>query len=542
MRITLLAVISILASVLGACGRGQPEAAAGDGGGTPRRGGTAVVAIGADLPSYNPYVSVTTSTVVELSTLLFLHLVEEQADYTDHPPTFRPCLAESWEASPDGKALTFHLNQKALWSDGVPVTAEDVRFTWQAQTSPEVAWDSAHYKDDITEVEVVDPHTVRFHFVKPSPLRMLQVNEGPIVPKHVWGTRPFAQWRDDDGWFGQHMVGSGPFLLQRRVPQQELVLVRNERYLEPGKPYLDRLVVRIIPDVSNMVATFLGGGTDAVFGLSTSDVERVEASGRGRVVSWWGRGQNFVAWNQRRPIFRSANVRRALTLAIDRHGITETLYGAYGRVAATPVVSDVWACDRSLKPLPYDPEEARRLLAAEGFRDADGDGILERGGKKLSFDLATNAGNPQRASSLVMIQEQLRRVGVDARPRFVAFNPLMEQADRGDFDAILMRWSMPTDMDLSFAFATESIGKGSNVFGYSRPDLDRLLAETREATTIEDFARGLAEVQRILHQDQPATYLYEAKDLAALSTRLQGAAPSSLRRLWHAWEWWLAEP
>ncbi|HRC86070.1 MAG TPA: ABC transporter substrate-binding protein, partial [Thermoanaerobaculia bacterium] len=309
-------------------------------------------------------------------------------------------------------------------------------------------------------------------------------------------------------------------------------------FRSPHPPYLDKVVIRVVPEVSSLVAEFLADNLDVVFGITPSDVKRIEAQPSLGVVSWLSRSFAFVAWNTRRELFHSPAARRALTLAIDRESLVEAIYGRYGKLSNSLIISDVWAYDRSLKPWPYDPAKAREILAAEGFRDIDGDGILDRGGKPFRFELATNSGNPQRQDALILIQQQLRKVGVDAQLRFVAFNPLMEQADRGEFDALLARWTMPTDLDLSFALATESIGRAQNIFGYSSPQMDRLLEKTRNAATLEEFHQGLLEVQQLVHQDLPLTLLYEAHDLGAYHRRVHGLQPNALRRFWQIEDWW----
>ena len=151
----------------------------------PVRGGTAVIGISADLDSLNPYLSRQALTR-DVAYQIFETLMEEQADFGDGPPSFRPALAASWDVSGDGLAITFHLREDAVWSDGVPVTAADVRFSWQAAVHPDVAWLGAEAKEFIRDVEVVDTHTVRFHFTRVYPYQLMDANDGVILPRHIW--------------------------------------------------------------------------------------------------------------------------------------------------------------------------------------------------------------------------------------------------------------------------------------------------------------------------------------------------------------------
>lgn len=535
LRGQILAAMGLLLTT--ACGPAQspaPQANAG-----PRRGGALVVGFTADMTSVNPYLAANTSMNNEVATVQFLRLLDELGDFEDHPPTLEPRLAERWEESADKKTVTFHLRPGVVWSDGEPVTAEDVRFTWQAQTDPTIAWDSSYYKQGIGDVEVVDPLTVRFHMARPSVNQLTFINEGEIIPKHAWSVLPFSEWRKQADWFREHLVVAGPYKLASWKPQQEIVLERNERYFQPDRPYIDRLILRIVPEQSTLLTQVLTGDLDMMMGLSLGDVAKVEQSPKHRVSGFWSRSYAFVAWNLRRPLFSEREVRRALTLAIDRQAIVDTVLRRYGRIAVGPVLTNVWAFDRSLLPLPYDLAEAKRSLAAAGWRDSDGDGILDRAGKKFSFDLSLNTGNQQRADIAVLIQEQLRKVGIEAIPRPINFNVLNERANAGDYDAAIVRWAMPTDMEFTFMFHSKSILESSNIFGYRNPEMDRLLEAAQQEVDLGAFTRELREIQQIVVADQPLTYLYESQDLLAAHRRVQNVQSNVIRRLFHCWEWWL---
>src|SRR6185503_5111141 len=143
-------------------------------------------------------------------------------------------------------------------------TADDVRFTWQAQKSTDVAWPSSYLKDSIRDVEVMDAHTVRFHFTRAYPRQLLDANEGFILPKHTWSQLPFAKWADSGDWFRDHLFVDGPFTLERWKAQEEIVLRANPRYFEPGKPRLQQVVFRIVPDEAARLQELLGGAAQLI--------------------------------------------------------------------------------------------------------------------------------------------------------------------------------------------------------------------------------------------------------------------------------------
>jgi peptide/nickel transport system substrate-binding protein len=543
----LLAATLLAASLFGGCGQRESqrenEHPAQAGAGTPRRGGSVTVAIIAEPGGLNEYTTPSSLPTDEVLFTVFRHLVQEQPDFSEHPPTFAPELAASYEWSADHKTLTFHLRENAVWSDGVPITAEDVRWTWQAQTDPTVAWDNAFMKREIRDVEAVDPHTVRFHFHRSYAKQMSDANEGTILPKHAWEKLPFARWRQSADWFKQHAVFSGPFVIASWKTQQELVLRRNERFYEKDRPYLDQVVLRVTLDPGSALIQLLNGEVDFFGQIPPSDAPRIKADPRLNLVAYWSNLYVFVAWNNDDPLFADRDVRRALTLGIDRQAIVDTILGPYGNVAVSPIISSVWAHDRSIKALPYDPAEARRILEAKGWKDSNGDGVLDRGGKPFAFELASNAGNQQRTDAAVMIQQQLSKLGIRATPRLLEFNTLVDQANKGQIAAMVLGLSLDTSLDLTGNFHTSQIpspnNEGSNFERYRNPEVDRLIDEIAATPDIRSALPKLNQLQQILHRDQPVTFLWESQRLSPVNKRIHDAKPNALRSFFNLKDWWV---
>lgn len=513
---------------------GTPAAAAGE----PRSGGTAIVGLIAEPNGVNQMIVPSSQVTNDFLRRLFLGLTEEQPDFQDHPPTFKPLLARSWEFSEDHKTLTFHLRADVTWSDGVPVTADDVRFSWQAQIHPDIAWESAYKKAFISDVEVVDPHTARFHFKRAYATQFLDANEGQILPKHAWEKIPFSDWRKSADWFSSHLVVSGPFTVASWSPQQEIVLRRNERYFDRPRPYLDRVVMRVIPDQAGLVTQLLAGDLDFLPQIPPAEAPRVKAQADLELIPYWFNLYVFVGWNNLRPPFDDPEVRRAMTLGIDRKEIVETLLGDYGRIATTPVPSIIWAHDRSVQPLPYDPEEAKRLLAAKGWRDTDGDGILDKGGKPFAFELLSNAGNQVRNDAAVMIQSQLKKIGVKVEPKVIEFNMLVDQTGKGTYEAAMLGYSTDTGLDLRSNYHSASVGEG-NYMRYRSAEVDRLIDEVANAKELLDVKPQLFEIQRTIERDQPITLLWESQRLTAVNRRLHGVHPTPNFSFFALEEWWI---
>ena len=533
-----VAFVPLLATAasLVACGQ-PPSPAAKD---VPQRGGTVVVGSTSDISSVNELLAAGTEFDLEITEKVFARLLVEQPDYQEHPPTFAPNLAESYEWAEDRSSLTFRLRPEARWSDGEPITAHDVRWTWKVQTSPEIGWAFADLKEAIRDVEVIDEHTARFHLTDSYPSLLADVNEGVVLPRHAWGQVPLEDWRESSDWFRDNMVSSGPFLLEQWQPQQQIVLVPNPTYWDEEVPRLERVVVRIVPEMTNLLAQLRSGDVDFVEQVPAREATSLDEAEDVEVLEYWSRQYNYIAWNTTRELFSDPEVRRALTMGIDRQEIVDTLWFGRARVASSPIISSVWAHDASLTPWPHDPAEARRILDARGWRDTDGDGILERNGTPFSFELLTNSGAPVRSDATVMIQAQLREIGVDAKPVVVELNSLVGRGLEHDFDALLLGWNIDTSLDLHFAFHSESADGGYNWGAYSNPAVDELIDTARRQPDLESMKDPLLRVQQILHEEQPYTFLWEPQGLTALRSHVRGAEPNALFALFNLHEWWLA--
>ncbi len=483
----------------------------------PAAGGTAVLGSISDVDSFNEYVS-RHDFAGKLLRRIYLRLAVEQAGGQEGPQSFEPQLAEAWSFSEDGRSLTLTLRE-ARWSDGLPVTADDVRFTWQAQTSADVAWVNAGTKQHVTDVEVLDPRRVTFHFDRRYTHQLADAVEGGILPRHVFSQVPFDRWRTHD--WSLSTVGSGPFVLERYRPADEIVLRRNPNYFHEGFPRLDRVVVRIVPDADNLLTQLLAGDIDYFEGLAPRDAHRLTGRQGVALLGFDYPKYDFVGWNNAKPPFDDPRVRRALTLAIDREVLVEDLLYGFGRVSKGPVLSSSWGADQTLEPWPYDPDQARHLLSAAGYATREDGEVSLASGRIVKFELLTNAGNALREAMAVKIQEQLGRVGVQVTLRTLEMGALMDRCTKGDYDAYLGGWTVLGKVDLEPVFGSASQPPdGVNVVGFRSPEVDRLLGQLETAEDWRAMKPLLDEIQRRIHEEQPYTFLYEMKRVAATGPRL----------------------
>jgi peptide/nickel transport system substrate-binding protein len=531
-----LAAAVLLTVTLPACTRGrggEPPASPVEG---PRRGGQVIIGTPTDVSTFNEYQSAGESTENAIIDLMFPSLMVEQPDYQLHPPSFAPRLATSWEFSQDNRTLTFHLRDNARWSDGEPVTAQDVRFTFMVQKDKRVGSSGLEFKDFIDDVEVVDQFTVRFHFTRVYPYQLMDANDGHIVPAHAWGKVPFEKWRNTD--FEAILVTSGPFRLASHNPNQTLTLDRDPGYWGSPRPYLDRLVFRVIPESSSLLNQLMAGEIDLVQQIQPAEARRVRDNPNLELVEIPSRNWAFAGWNNRKELFADRRVRRALSLGINRKAAVDTVYHGFAQLARGPVLSSMWAFNRNLQDLPYDPQQATELLAEAGWKKGPG-GALMRNGKPFAFDLAYPSVNPLRAQMAVLIQADLARLGITVRPLQMEFTAFVAAAEGGQFDAILWAWDEATKVDLTTEWCTPSETAGSlNLVGYSNAEVDRLIAAAREEP---DYTRSkvvLDRIQEIIVDDQPVTFLYEPKLLVGINRRIRGADINTSGILFNVEEWY----
>ena len=406
---------SILALAVSGCGAGadSPEASpplppVTE---TQRYGGTAVVGGSADVATMNPAATTEILAASVQKHVLLMTLLRNDAGMQP-----QPYLAESWDLNGDSTQVVFHLRRDVRWHDGRSTTARDVAFTFERLKEPSTAFPNREWFDQWEGVEVLDSYTIRF-VLQPHAGFLYGWTQLPIMPQHVLAGTPAEELAHHP--FGtQAPVGNGPFRFVERRPGEHWVFEANEDFPAGlgGRPYLDRLVYRTVPDETTLFAELGTGGVHLFRDLPPSQIHRAEADPELEVRTFPVRSFTFIVWNGQRSMFRDPRVRRALTQAIDRAALVDVVRNGLGSVANGPIGPWHWAYDENLAPLPYDTTASRALLDAAGWTDSDGDGVRDRGSEELSFELSTNERQVNQDIA-VIVQEHLRAVGVEATPR-----------------------------------------------------------------------------------------------------------------------------
>ncbi|MEM9407123.1 MAG: ABC transporter substrate-binding protein [Acidobacteriota bacterium] len=270
--------------------------------------------------------------------------------------------------------------------------------------------------------------------------------------------------------------------------------------------------------------------------MRPADIAEAEAREDLQVLTHDQRQYTFISWNVGKPLFEDPTVRNAMTLAIDRDAIIETLWLGYANPGVTPVLSSTWAAHPDIAPLPYDPDQAGQLLDEAGWTDSDGDGVRDKDGVDFSFELATNTGNPQRWDTIQMVQAQLAKIGVQVKPARYDLPTINARTQAHDFDAAVIGLLIDTTLDNTVTLK----GDATYNFGqYADAEMDQLLDEYAAALDKGAAIEKIHRIQEIFHRDQPMSVLWEPLGIRGLSANLKNATPSSSSDLWRLrhWEW-----
>ena len=481
----------------------------------PKAGGTLVIG-STQVPRHlNGAVQSGTATALP-SAQLFASPLRYDADWNP-----QPYLAESWELAPDGKSLTLHLRGDAIFHDGKPVTSEDVAFSIMAvkQNHPFQTMFAP-----VESVETPDARTAVLRMSKPHPAILLALSPAlmPVLPKHIYGDGQDLKTHPRNS---ADVVGSGPFIFKEFKPGQEIVLERFDKFFIKGKPLLDRVVVKINPDATNLLIGLERGDIGALPFMTEPTILRRAKDNPSIVMTnkgYEGIGAlSWLAFNTTRKPLDDVRVRQAIAYATDKGFITKALNAGFAAPAHGPIVGTSPFASDDVKKYPLDLKQAEKLLDEAGFKK---DGKGER--MTLTVDYMPGS-DVQGKNVAEYLRSQLKKVGINVQVRASPDFPTWAKRIAGkDFDMttdIVFNWGDPV-IGVHRTYMSSNIRDiiWTNTQSYKNPKVDALLEQAGTETDADKRRALYAEFQRLVTEDVPIDFLTVIPYHTLSSKKVQG--------------------
>ncbi|HXF74867.1 MAG TPA: peptide-binding protein [Methylomirabilota bacterium] len=485
----------------------------------------------------------------------------------------KPLIAERPAISADKLTYTFKIRRDARFQDGRPLTGEDVLFSIKAIKCPLVNAPFLRvYFNSVIDARLVDPFTIEFKIREPYFLNESVLGGIDVLPRHYYDPenllknvsvadlgkpvdrQPENVKRFADNFnknYSRNPMGSGPYKLASWKTGREIELVRDLKYWGYGKPgvdqpYIDKQIYRIINNMDAALVTLKSGGLDEM-GLTPIQHVRGTSSERFKrefqKYEYFAPNYTYIGWNNDHPIFRDSRVRRAMTYFTNRRQMVKSILFGLGEIVEGPIYFFRPEYDKSLPSYPFDPQKALELLKEAGWRDTDGDGILDKtiDGRKVPFrfEIKINSGNTTRKSVALTLQDELKKHGIEASVREIDWTIFLSDVKAHKFDAVILGWSMSVSEPDAYQVwhSSQAANGGSNHISYKNARVDRILEQYRREFDPKKRIELYREFQRILSDEQPYTFLFVNKSLAAVQRRFHGIEvfPGGIRPI----DWWV---
>ncbi|MDM8560225.1 ABC transporter substrate-binding protein [Candidatus Parabeggiatoa sp. HSG14] len=450
----------------------------------------------------------------------------------EHQKNLRPQFAEFLPVFEHHPIILFHLRKGVHFHDGHEFDAGDVKFTYEALMNSKNLSPRTSNFEPIKTVEIVDSHTVRVVYKRLFSPAIDAWSIG-ILPEHLLNEQALQREMDKrglskqakaefgmrDSQFNRHPIGVGPFRFVKWQGDELIHLIRNDDYWE-GAPEYKEFYYRIIPDAITQEVEFRTGAIDT-YSPQPHQAVRYKKDDTYQPFSVLGFGYVYIGYNNRRPLFVDKRVRQALGMAINADEIIEyILYGEGEKITGPYPKSTQWY-NHKVKQIPYDPKKAQRILAKLGWKK-NAQGWLEKEGKIFEFNLITNNGNLQRKAIMTIAQNSWRKIGIKCNTQLFEWAVFLKDfVNSGQFDAVVLGWSMGMDPDLYQIWHSSQAGPQQlNFVGYNSPEVDQLIVQIRQEYDIATQRNLTHQLHSIIAEDQPYTFLYAPRSNLVLDKKI----------------------
>lgn len=492
-------------------------------------GGTVTYSSFADAVRLTPYTTADSASN-RLEAMMFDGLIS-----TDQKGNPIPSVGTSWTISPDKKTYTFKMRQDVYFHDGVKLTARDVVFSFNIYMDKTSINPYKGSFNMIESVKALDNYTVQFKLNKVYAF-FLYTAGAAILPQHQFhnGVKDF----NDNNKIHRNPIGSGPFKFKEWRAGERVVLEANTRYWD-GRPYLDRVIMKIVPDSNVEVINLLKNSVDFVESIAPKQVSTVKRNSNVNISKYDLAGFSFIGYNLTNPIFQDAGVRKALALGLDRKGIVDKILLKNAKLASGPFHPLTTLYNPAVAPLPYNVAEAKKLLENAGWK-VGSSGYLEKEGKIFQIELSYNQGNKIREQVASIAAQQWKILGIKVVPRSYEWSIFLDKIDNAKLDAWILGWNLGTSGDQYSLWHSSQFGPdGLNSPRVSDPKVDKLLTDFRSELDPNKRAAIYKQVHQIMAEQQYELWLYYPQGFAGYNKKIQGIKFSLWNRFFNIEDWYI---
>lgn len=440
---------------------------------------------------------------------ILAHIFSPLLTYDDKGNIIPEIAAEMPVIAPDGLSISFKLKEGMKWHDGVEVVAEDVKYSYDLILDKEVNSPRSGNFEAISSIEAPDKYTIIFKLSQPDSQLMSNFTSPYVIPKHIIEKIDKTKLKESD--FARNPIGNGPFKFTEWKTSERVVLDANKDYYK-GTPALDQIIYQIVPSSATSLVKLETQEVDMA-AVPESDVARLQEKPFLNIISYASSGFDCIQYNTKSPYFSDKKVRQAISYAINTEAIIKGIYKGNAVRAYTSYAPGLWFTKTDIKHYDFSTQEAGKLLDEAGWVMGS-DGIREKNGQKLEFTLLTNKGSVAREKMVVYIQSALKEAGIKVNPKIIEWNTLFDKyVDPGTFDAYVGGYNSGNDMIHNYYTLKDFFNAGK----YDNPRLAELYEKVKGTFSKEEQLKYLYEIQDILAEDQPFTYLTFGKSSIAVN-------------------------
>ncbi len=517
-----------------------------------------VIGIPSDIQTFNPLftISVDEGSIAEL---LYPSLIDFKWNSENGGLDIFPMIAESWEWAEDSLSLKIKLRDDVTWTDGEKLTADDILYSFDIYSDPEVqsrlyeTFETLLMNEDNSvnlekSLTVISPFEIVLHFRPDKNPSMFDLGV-PIIPKHIFEKISRKEIAESDKNY--EPVTSGPYKLLKWNKNQDITLIANKESFLYNDDMPAQLIFKVVPDYTSRINQIEKNEIDLMEKVKTEDVKSLEKNKQIVVKSTTGREYDYIGWNnididtyrnekkfEPNKLFGNPEIRKALTYAINRKEIIDEYLLGYAEIANSPVSSIFKKeINSDLEPLEYNPEKAKEILLKNGWKDTNNNGTIDKNGTEFIFTLSIPTGNPLREYASTIIQNDLRSVGINLKVETYELGMFIDNLYNRSMDAYMAAWFIPVPLQFKPYWHSDPNVSPANFVSYQSKEADDILAKLDKRISERDYISYVRKFQKILYDDQPVTFLYWTPNFTAYNKRINNIDISPYGVISHCWEW-----